>query len=125
MQLEQIALREDLGIQLLQNATYSATSVDQLLNQAVEEFLLNQQRAKIDAEVAAFVTLHPELWRTRAGQWVAIHNGKLVDADPDRVALYRRVRDLYGKVPVLIREVTTDPEQEIWLRTPSTGKVAQ
>ncbi len=125
MQLEQVALREDLGIHLLQDAEQNETSVDQLLNQAVEEFLLNKQRAKIDTEIAAFVRLHPELWKTKPGEWVAIHNGKLVDADPDRIALYRRVRERYGKVSVLIREVTTDPEQEIWLRTPSTGKADQ
>ena len=125
MQLEQIALREDLGIQLMEDAEQSETSVDQLLNQAVEEFLLNKQRAKIDGEVAAFVRLHPELWRTKPGQWVAIHNSHLVDADSNRVALYRRVRERYGRVPVLIREVTAEAEQDIWLRTPSTGKMAQ
>ncbi len=125
MQLEQVVLREDLGLRLLRDAERSDASIGQLLNEAVEEFLLNRQRAKIDAEVTAFVRLHPELWRTRPGEWVAIHNGKLVDADPDRVALYRRVRKSYGQTPVLVREVTADPAEEIWLRTPSTGKMDQ
>lgn len=125
MLLGQIALRDDLGIQLLEDAEQSDTSIDQLLNQAVEDFLLNKQRTKIDAEIAAFVKIHPQLWKTRPGQWVAIHNSHLVDADPDRVALYRRVRERYGRVSVLIREVTEEAEQDIWLRTPSTGKMAQ
>ncbi len=125
MQLEQVVLREDLELRLLRDAERSDTSIGQLLNEAVEEFLLNRQRAKIDAEVAAFVRLHPELWRTKPGQWVAVHNGKLVATDPDRVALYRRIRKNYGQTPVLVREVTANPDEDIWLRTPSTGKVAQ
>lgn len=125
MQLEQVVLREDLELRLLHDAESSDTSIGQLLNEAVEEFLLNRQRAKIDDEIAAFVRLHPELWRTKPGQWVAIHNSKLVDADPDRVALYRRVRKNYGQTPVLVREVTANPEEDIWLRTPSTGKIGR
>lgn len=125
MPFDQLVLREDLGIQLLEDAAQSDTSIDQLLNQAVEEFLLNKQREKIDAEIAAYIELHPELWKTRAGQWVAVHDGQVVDADPDRVALYQRVRQRFGKTPVLIREVAADPDPEIWIRTPSTGKLEQ
>jgi len=125
MQLAQIDIREDLGIQLQQDAERNDTTVDQLLNQAVEEFLRNKQRAKIDVETTAYISLHPKLWKTKPGQWVAIHNQKLVDSDADRVSLYRRVRKTYGRTPVLIREVKTDPVDEIRIITRSTGKIEQ
>jgi hypothetical protein len=33
---------------------------------------------------------------------VAVHNGKVVDSDADRLALLRRVREHYTHAPVLI-----------------------
>jgi hypothetical protein len=57
--------------------------------------------------------------------WIAIHNGELVDQDRDKAELYRRVRQRFGRKPVLMLEVKAEAIEEIWLRTPSTGRLPQ
>jgi len=118
-----ITLRSDLSEPLQASAQQQDTTVDNLVNEAVERYLREEQRHKIDQEIAAYERLHPQLWRTLPGQWVAVDNGKVVDQDQDRAALYRRIRAAYGRTAVLIRQVKADVVEEIWVRTPSTGRV--
>lgn len=67
--------------------------------------------------------MHVRLWQELPGMWVAIHDGELVDQDRDKAALYRRIRDRFGRIPVLMREVKPEAVEEIWLRTPSTDRL--
>jgi hypothetical protein len=46
---------------------------------------------KLDQEQAAFAALHGQLVLTHFGQFVAIHAGKLIDADVNQRELYIRV----------------------------------
>ena len=121
--METIVLRPDLQETLEERAKQAAKSVNDLVNEAVEQYLRAQQRQKLDREIAAYERLHPELRQSHLGQWVAMHQQQLVDADADQAALYRRVRARYGRTSVLIRQVTEQAVEEVWLRTPSTGRV--
>ncbi len=117
-------MRSDLRETLEKDARQEARrSVNDMVNEAVEHYLRERQRAKLDREIPTYEAMHPELRQKYLGQWVAVHNQKLVDHDSDGVALYRRVRARYGRISVLIRQVTEQPIEEVWLRTPSTGKV--
>jgi predicted DNA-binding protein len=120
---DNIRLRPDLSERLQDNAYQSQKSVSDLVNEAVEQYLHTQQRQIIDSEIEAYIQLHPTLWRTIPNQWVAIHNGEIVDQDSDRISLYGRVRAEYGQTPVLIRQVKEDVNPEILVRTPSRGKI--
>jgi hypothetical protein len=63
---------------------------------------------RLEPDRQAFRRLLPELLRTHRGQFVAIHDGQLVDADPDEIALARRVfARRYD--PVYMQEVTEEP----------------
>jgi len=121
----EIVLRSDLHETLEKDAEREARSVNEIVNEAIERYLHERQIAELDVEIAAFEKLHPELRLKYLGQWVAVHEQKLVDHDRDRAALYKRVRAAYGRTDVLIRQVTERPDNEIWVRTPSTGKVEQ
>jgi len=123
--MEAIALRTDLRETLEKDAEQEARSINEIVNEAVEHYVRQRQLAKLDAEIAAYERLHPELRQKYWGQWVAVHEQKLVDHDSDRTALYRRVRAQYGRTAVLIRQVTEQPSGEIWVRTPDTGKAAR
>ena len=81
-------------------------------------------REQLEQEIAAYEAMHAELWEKLPGMWVAIHDGQLADQDRDKVELYHRVRDRFGRIPVLMRKVKAVPTEEIWLRTPSTGRVS-
>jgi hypothetical protein len=120
--MEALLLRDDLREPLAQAAKRDARSVNEIANDAIEHYLRETQRAKLDREIAAFMAMHAELRLTHLGEWVAIHNRQLVDHDQERAALYRRVRARYGHTPVLIREVCSQSEDLVWLRTPGTGR---
>ena len=121
--MQTLTLRPDLTATLTAQSRREARPVDDIVSDAVEQYLEAQWRTQLDEELAAYVKLHPELVRTHFGAWVAVHDGAVIDHDLDRVALYRRVRQRYGRIPVLVCEVTEQPVEEIWLRTPSTGRL--
>lgn len=121
---ENIEIRPDLSKQLEENAYQSNKSISDIVNEAVEQYLITQQRQVIDREIEAYTQMHASLWRTFPDQWVAIHDGKLVDQDSDRVALYRRIRARYGQTPVLVRQVQEEANPEIYIRTPSRGRIS-
>ncbi len=121
--MEAIELKPELRQTLEQVALQQASSVTTLVNQAVENYLRQQQRAKLDQEIAAFEKMHPELKKSYLGEWVAVHQQALVDHDKDVPALYRRIRAKYGRTSVLIRQVSESAVEEVWSRTPSTGKI--
>ncbi len=120
--METIELKPELRETLEQVAQQQSSTVNALVNHAVEDYLREQQRAKLDREIAAFESIHPALREKHLGEWVAVHQENLIDHDRDLSALYRRVRAQYGKTSVLIRQVALTPTEEVWLRTPSTGK---
>ncbi len=121
----EIILRSDLHETLEQDAKREARSVSEIVNEAIERYLHERQIAKLDAEIATYEMMYPELRQKHLGQWVAVHEQKLVDHDSDRAALYKRVRATYGRTAILIRQVTEQPDNETWIRTPSTGKIEQ
>lgn len=119
-----VALRDDLRETLEKSAEQESRSVDDIVNEAVGLYLRERQRAKLDKEISAYEAMHPELQQKYLGQWIAVHDQKLVDHDPNGVALYQRIRAKYGKTSVLIRQVARQPIEEAQIRTPSTGKIA-
>jgi hypothetical protein len=118
-----IVLKENLREPLAQSAARENRSIDDLVNEAVENYLLEQQRAKIDQEIIAFEAMYDQLMDSYYNEWVAIHEGQMIDHDADGTALYKRVRAKYGSLSVLIRRVTEEANDDIWLRTPSTGRI--
>ena len=123
--MQALRLRPDLSATLVEQSRREDRPITEIVSDAVEQYLERKWHDKLDEELAAYSKLHPELVRTHFGAWVAIHDGAVVDQDRDRVALYRRIRQQYGRVPVLVCEVTAESVEEIWLRTPSTGRLPQ
>jgi len=120
--METIVLEPGLRTWLEQDAAQDVRSLNDLVNEAVGRYLRERQQTKLDREIAAYEAMHPRLLREHLDEWVAIHRQKLVDHDGDCAALYRRVRAQYDRTSVLIRQVTPDPIEEVWMHTPTTGK---
>ena len=55
---------------------------------------------KWEREFHAFQDLLPQLLPAYRGQYVAIHEGKVVDTGPDKLALALRVLARIGNVPI-------------------------
>ena len=64
---------------------------------------------KWEREYRAFQQLLPSLLPTHRGQYVAIHDGQVVDTGDDEIALARRVFAKVGNVPIHIDLVSESP----------------
>ncbi|MEM7537978.1 MAG: DUF5678 domain-containing protein [Chloroflexota bacterium] len=73
-------------------------------------------------EEAVFRTQQAMLQQQYPNEYVAIHQGEVIDHDVNDVELLRRRRK-YGKKVVLIRHVDSDPDQEITIRSSRISKV--
>lgn len=114
----QLSLQPDLQVELVQVAEVVDVDVPTLLDQAVRDYLDRLAEPKIIAESEAFQTMHTELLQRYGGEYVAIHNGEVVDHDANLCALNRRIRALYGRIAVLLQQVTEQPEIELVIRSP-------
>lgn len=93
-------------------------TVDQLVADALRQRLKQRRRDQFQAEARAFETMHARLLEEYHGQFVAICNGQVVDHDPDKKMLYRRVRRRYGRTPVYFQQVTEETLPTFRLRSP-------
>ncbi len=67
-------------------------------------------RTKWEREYRAFQQLLPQLLLTRRGQFVAIHEGHVIDCDSEEMALISRVLGLVGNVDIHVGLVSDQPE---------------
>jgi hypothetical protein len=65
--------------------------------------------SKGEREYQTFLRLLPQLLGTHRGQYVAIHDGQMVDSDADDLALIQRVHARVGYVPIHVGLVTDQP----------------
>lgn len=78
----------------------------------------HERRASIHAEALAWRALPETVRRSYGDDFVAVYNQEVVDHDPDRLTLYRRVRKKLGDVPVLISPASALAPREIRVLTP-------
>ena len=72
---------------------------------------------KWEREYAAFLEMLPDLLQTHRGKYVAVHEGRVVDSDDDKIGLALRVYEKYGYIPIYVGLVTVTPTV---YRMPST-----
>jgi disulfide oxidoreductase YuzD len=72
--------------------------------------------AKVEQEKAAYLRLYPQLKMRYKGQYVAIHNGRLVDHDTDYGTLFERIDDQYPDTFVWLTRVEDEPMRTIVVR---------
>lgn len=125
MTLQTIDLRPDLTALLSSNARRENKSLGDLVNEAIEFYLEARWSEALDREAASYAQMHAALWQAIPGKWIALYEGRLIDQDDDGKMLYLRVQERYGEIPVFMCQVGPTPEEEIWLRTPSTGRIEQ
>ncbi len=103
-------------------ARYSQREVNEVVAEVVarsmRSFPVNPGREAMLREIEAFRVLHPILRRDHLGEFVAIHQGQLVDHDPDPVLLLGRIRHHYPGQTVLRRRVEDAPDVTLRFRSP-------
>ncbi|HRW03847.1 MAG TPA: DUF5678 domain-containing protein [Caldilineaceae bacterium] len=131
--MAQIPLPDALLARLRQVAQQDELSLPLLFEQMLDLYLHNRVQGKerddfdvvekdrfdpIDREVAAYEALHASLLKRYANQYVAIYQGKLIDHDSNKLALFQRIEEKYPNEFVLMRPVQEQPEREFYFRSP-------
>lgn len=120
-----LRLRDDLYERMMrlaarQNQPIEAAIIQQLDHSLAlsdsKQFALDDDEAK--DEIASFHALHPQLQREYLGEYVALHGGKVVDHDLDRIQLFARIEERFPNQFVLIRPVQKPVDREFYFRSP-------
>lgn len=117
-----LSLPESVILQATEEARVSNRSVEEILAETLEEvypaFPVHPQRAQMEREVAAFEQIHPELWRKYPHEFVAVHDGIVVDHDKDQLALLKRVKQQFPDKIVMVDQVLPSLPQPLRVRSP-------
>jgi hypothetical protein len=89
-----------------------------LADKAIRVYLFQEAERKIDREEQHYRAQHAELLLKYAGQFVAMHEGRVVDSDPDELALFLRICERFPMIGVLIKRVTDQPDLVWMVRSP-------
>ena len=105
-----IQLRETtLADEIYKVATQEGKSADDVLADAARQYLAAYRQKRIKADTDAWYRMPAEIRQQYKGQFVAIYQGKIVDTDLDRMTLYFRIRERFGREPVVILEGGDQP----------------
>jgi hypothetical protein len=97
----------------------AGASVSETTASATFEVVLPQPpEAKWQRERRAFLQLLPSLLPAYRGQYVAIHDGEVVDSGPELVPLALRTHQRHGNVPIYIDLVTEEPARSVRIPGP-------
>ena len=116
--MQSITLAPELLTQVNQLVDDSEMTLENFINEAVRAQLDRLADEILQREIAAFESMYPQLRQTHFGQYVAVHNGRVFDSDPDFEPLFLRVQAKLGNTPVLVRRVTQTVTPE--LRAPGS-----
>jgi len=113
-----LPLAQETVMSLWQVAESQGTTAEALADRAIRRYLRQQAEAKIEREEQHFHAQHAELLDRYAGQYIAMHEGRVIDSDTDELTLYLRVRQRFPSVGVLIKQVTPEPDEVWMMRSP-------
>ncbi len=116
--MTEIDLNPRLFEQVRWIARWQNITTDELATRALSSYLDRLEWEKLQSEMDAFQAQLPALLVTYPDQYVAIHEGQVIDHDADLRALHSRVYAQMGSVPVLLQKVTAAPAPDILVRGP-------
>jgi len=118
MQTITLEVSDELATQLIPLRQELPQLLARLVANIVESPPQQARQAKIHNEAMAWRALPLATRQQYAGQFVAVHNGQVIDSDLDRLELYRRIQQKLGHVPVLITPAHQPSPREFSLHSP-------
>jgi len=120
-----IKLEPDISQQITHLAKESQVSAGLFVDKALRVYLAQFRHEKIRAETEAFNQQRAKLLAQFSGEYVAVHQGQVIDHDKHLRTLHLRIFERLGRTPVLLKQVTQEPERELVFRSPcfERGKV--
>lgn len=106
-----VAVEPELYQRVQEAAQAYNASVEDILTEAVRRYLWELDRQKVSEESRVYREQHAQLKPRYLGQYIAMHDGQVIDHDPDFIALRQRVRERFGRAPVMITLVEESAER--------------
>jgi len=113
-----INIKPTFQAKLEQIAQSTGKTAEEIVNEAVDEHLKRLTEQKLEAEIKAFEQMYPDLKTRYFGQFVAVHDGQVVDSANDFESLFLRIQSRFADLPILIRQVGDLPTEEWYFRSP-------
>ncbi len=115
-----ITLKPDVAEQIRYLAGAGETEVDPeaIVDKALRSYLTQLRREKIKAETEAFEQQRSALLAKYRDEYIAMHEGQVIDHDHDLRTLHLRVFAQLGHTPVLLKKVIEETERELVFRSP-------
>ena len=99
-------------------ARWQKVTTDELATRALSSYVDRLEWEKLQAEMEVFQAQLPALLIAYPDQYVAMHEGQVIDHDADLRTLHSRVYAQMGSIPVLLQKVTSTPVPDILVRSP-------
>ncbi|MBN2002883.1 MAG: hypothetical protein JXA21_05970 [Anaerolineae bacterium] len=96
-----------------QIAREQSTTIGDILNSALQLYLWELDRRKIAEESAHYRQQHSQLRQEYLGDYIAMHQGIVVDHDKDFAQLRQRVRQRFPRVAVMMTLVTEEADSTL------------
>ena len=106
-----IVIEPDLYKRIEKAALENKANIDEILDQAIRRYLWELDQRKISAESKIYRQRHADLKAQYLGQYIAMHEGQVVDHDADFPTLRQRIRQQFEDTPVMITLVEENTEQ--------------
>jgi hypothetical protein len=115
-----LQISQKLAGTIEQEAQERGLSVGAYLQIAVKRERALFARMKIEQEQEWWMNLSLKQRAKYDGEFIAVHNKKVVDHDKDQKALYKRVRGKLGNIPVLL--MPAEGPKEIRIYSPKLAR---
>lgn len=118
MSVVSLPIAERTANSLWRVAEGQGITAEALADKALRAYLFQEAERKIDREEQHYHAQHAELLRKYVGQFIAMHEGQVIDSDTDELAVFLRVRERFPMIGVLIKRVTDHPDPVWMVRSP-------
>lgn len=109
--MQTLAIGSELYERVEEAAHEQDASVDDLMTEALHHYLWDLERSKISEETQLYHQNYTELKKKYMGKYIAMRDGQVVDHDQEFIMLRKRIRERFGRKPVMITlvEDTVEP----------------
>jgi glutamyl-tRNA reductase len=104
-----IVVQPELYKRVEEAAQAQHSNPEAILTEAIQHYFWELDRRKISEETRRYRQQHNELKAQYLGQYIAMHDGQVIDHDGDFTVLRQRVRQQFGRMPVMITLVEAVP----------------
>lgn len=113
-----VTLNDQIERQLAKIARDQAATPDELVEKAIQAYLHAEASQILERETLSFRALHAEWLAKYSGEYVASHQGQVIDHDPKLLDIYLRIDEKYPDEIILLKQVQPEIERAFTVHSP-------